>query len=74
MLPQAIVRWPHAFNICASNSVVVVFPFVPVMAMIGRFTERQPSSSSPNVSIFREEKFVASGEIGSMPGLRTTKS
>ena len=74
MLPQAIVRCPHAFNICASNSVVVVFPFVPVMAMTGTFTDRQPNSSSPIVSIFRDEKFVASGEIGSMPGLKTTKS
>ncbi len=35
MLPQAMVRCPHAFSICASNSVVVVFPFVPVMAMTG---------------------------------------
>ena len=35
MLPQAMVRWPHAFSICASNSVVVVLPFVPVMAMTG---------------------------------------
>ena len=36
--------------------------------------ERQPSSSSPIVSMFRDEKFVASGEIGSIPGLRTTRS
>ena len=63
MLPQAIVRCPHAFSICASNSVVVVLPFVPVMAMTGTFTDRQPSSSSPIVSIWRDEKFVASGEI-----------
>ena len=35
MLPQAMVRWPQAFSICASNSVVVVLPFVPVMAMTG---------------------------------------
>ena len=53
---------------------VVVFPLVPVMAMTGTFTDRQPNSSSPIVSMFRDEKFVASGEIGSMPGLRTTKS
>ena len=74
MLPQAIVRCPHAFNICASNSVVVVFPFVPVIAITGTSTESQPSSSSPIVSIFRDEKFVANGEIGSIPGLKTTKS
>ena len=35
MLPQATVRWPQAFNICAINSVVVVLPFVPVMPMTG---------------------------------------
>ena len=35
MLPQAIVLCPHPFSISAINSVVVVFPFVPVMAMTG---------------------------------------
>jgi hypothetical protein len=74
MLPQAMVRCPHAFNICASSSVVVVFPFVPVMAMTGTLTERQPNSNSPIVSMFRDEKFIASGEAGSMPGLKTAKS
>ena len=39
MFPQAMVRWPHAFSICATNSVVVVLPFVPVMAMTGRSHE-----------------------------------
>ena len=58
MLPQAIVRWPHAFSICASISVVVVLPFVPVTAMTGSSQERQPSSSSPIMSILREEKFA----------------
>src|SRR4029077_13725716 len=74
MLPQGIVRWPQAFGICASNSVVVVFPFVPVTAMIGISQERQPSSSSLIVSIPREEKLRANGEIGSIPGLRTIQS
>ena len=68
MLPQAIVRWPHAFNICAINSVVVVLPFVPVMAMTGRSQNCQPSSSSPIISMFRDEKFCASAESGSIPG------
>jgi hypothetical protein len=74
MLPQAIVRWPQAFSIWASNSVVVVLPFVPVTAMTGTLMERQPSSNSPIISIFRDVKFVASAEAGSIPGLRTAKS
>ena len=53
MLPQAMVRWPQAFNICASSSVVVVLPFVPVIATTGMLHERQPSSSSPIVSMLR---------------------
>src|SRR5437762_12814711 len=74
MLPQATVRWPHAFNICATSSVVVVLPLVPVMAMSGSSQNCQPSSSSPIISIFRDEKFCASGESGSIPGLRTARS
>ena len=42
--------------------------------LAGASTERQPSSSSPIVSMLREEKLAASGEAGSMPGLSTTKS
>ena len=55
VMPQAIVLCPQAFSICASNSVVVVLPFVPVIAMTGASTERQPSSSSPIVSIFAKK-------------------
>ena len=36
--------------------------------------DRQPSSSSPMISIFREEKFRASADAGSIPGLSTTIS
>ena len=64
MFPQAIVRWPQAFNICASNSVVVVLPLVPVIAITGNRQERQPSSSSPMISIFRSEKLRASADAG----------
>src|SRR5437899_2605445 len=71
ILPHAIVRWPHAFNIWASNSVVVVLPFVPVTAITGISQDRQPSSSSPIMSILREEKLRASREAGSIPGLKT---
>ena len=43
ILPQAIVRWPHAFNICASNSVVVVFAVRAGDGDDREFrTERQP--------------------------------
>src|SRR5688572_15020786 len=42
--------------------------------MTGTSMERQPNSNSPMISICREEKFWASGESGSMPGLSTTKS
>ena len=72
MLPQAIVRCPQAFSICASNSVVVVLPFVPVTAMTGISQKRHPSSTSLIVSTLREEKLRPNGEAGSMPGLNTT--
>ena len=72
--PQAIVRCRQALSICASNSVVVVLPFVPVTAIIESSQDRKPSSSSPIISMFREEKFRASAEVGSIPGLRTTRS
>src|SRR5207244_2639513 len=84
MLPQAIVFCPQSFSICASISVVVVLPFVPVIAMTGVSQERQPSSSSPMMSILsapadsscgeRAEKFCARADVGSIPGLATTKS
>jgi len=74
MLPQAMVFCPQAFSICASNSVVVVLPFVPVTAITGTSIDCQPSSSSPIMSILRAEKFCASGDSGSIPGLKTIKS
>ena len=74
MLPQAIVRCPQALSICASNSVVVVLPLVPVTAIMGSSHERKPSSSSPIISMLCEEKFRANGDAGSIPGLSTTKS
>src|SRR5437879_13772201 len=85
MLPQAIVSCPQSFNICASISVVVGLPFVPVTAITGVSQERQPSSSSPMMSILsadrmdssrgeRAEKLRARAEAGSIHGLETTKS
>ena len=74
MLPQAIVRCPHAFSICASNSVVVVFPFVPVMPMIGHVARiASPTRARRSSRCFADEKFCASGEIGSMPGTQDDK-
>src|SRR5437868_15266208 len=85
MLPQAIVSCPQSFNICASISVVVVLPFVPVTAITGVSQERQPSSSSPIMSILsadrmdssrgeRAEQLRARGEDGEIPGLEKAKS
>ena len=47
MFPQATVRRPAAFNIDSINWVVVVLPFVPVIAMTGRSQKRKANSSSP---------------------------
>jgi hypothetical protein len=46
-------------------------PFVPVTAMTGILQKRQPSSSSPTMSIPRDEKLRTNREAGSMPGLKT---
>ena len=74
MLPQAIVFWPQWFSIWASISVVVVFPLVPVIAITGVWHDCHPSSSSPIMSVPRDQKFRPSAEAGSIPGLATTRS
>ncbi len=71
MLPQAIVLWPHAFNICASNSVVVVLPLVPVTAMTGAFTKLPAQLELADDVDFRSKKLRARAETGSIPGLNT---
>ena len=49
MLPDAIVRLPPATSKASTNSVVVVLPFVPVMATIGHWQKRYATSISPNI-------------------------
>ncbi len=68
MFPQATVRWPQAFNICAINSVVVVLPFVPVMPMTGTRQNCQPSSSSPIVGNVLARKISAERQLRIDPG------
>ena len=46
MLPATSAGTPAASNIAPSSAVVVVFPFVPVIPMIGFSSRRAPSSIS----------------------------
>src|SRR6058998_1270605 len=46
MLPAAVARTPAASSTCATSAVVVVLPFVPVIAM-----QRAPSSAAKPISI-----------------------
>ena len=75
MLPQATVRWPQAFNICAINSVVVVLPFVPVMAMTGTWHELPAKLQlADRLDVLATKNSAPAARSGSIPGLRTPKS
>ena len=74
MFPLAIVRTPQAFSISVVSSVVVVFPFVPVMATAGHEHSSNASSSSPMIGIFFLTTFCTRATAGSMPGLRMAMS
>ena len=67
MFPAARVRRPQAFSIRATSSVVVVLPFVPVMATTGQWQSSQENSSSPIISMRFRRKFWTSGADGIDP-------
>ena len=52
ILPATIVFHPASLNISPVNVVVVVLPFVPVMAAIGASAKPEASSISPMIGIF----------------------
>ena len=74
MLPAAIVRLPAVSNIRLISSVVVVFPFVPVIATIGHRQYRYANSNSLKTGVFCRRNSVTKGRSGAIPGLNTAKS
>src|SRR5262245_8011637 len=74
MLPPTRTALPSACTIRPINVVVVDFPLVPVIAMIGPLTQRDASSSSPMTSTPRRRAGSKSGCSVTTPGLVTIKS
>ena len=56
------------------SAVVVVLPFVPVMAMTSASIARQASSSSPTMGTPRARTRTRAGSVSGTPGLTTTSS
>ena len=74
MLPATSAGTPAASNIAPSSAVVVVFPFVPVIPMIGFSSRRAPSSISEMTGMSRASAAVTGGACPGIPGLLTTRS
>ncbi len=74
MLPAASVRLWQCASICSMSSAVVVFPFVPVMAMLRQTACCQPSSISLITGTARATNSLSNGCDGGTPGLTTARS
>src|SRR5262245_49561141 len=74
MFPPTSTSRPASVNIRPNSVVVVDFPFVPVIATIGPFTQRDASSSSPMISVPCRRAASNTGCSVCTPGLTTTKS
>ena len=74
MFPQASTLTPAASSRAAVKPVVVVFPFVPVIATTGQRQLRKASSISPKMGTPASADRLTIGVIGSIPGLSTAKS
>ena len=61
MLPATSAGTPAASNIAPSSAVVVVFPLVPVIPMIGFSSRRAPSSISEMTGIPRASAAATGG-------------
>ncbi len=71
MLPATCTSSQCRFIISPTSVVVVVFPFVPVMAMTFPFANRKASSTSPQISTPRLRSVSATGASTGIPGLNT---
>ena len=60
-------------KICDTSAVVVVLPFVPVIAMNGVLVLRYANSISEMIFIFFSFKRLKISDLGGMPGLVTAK-
>ena len=74
MLPPTNTFRPDSRSICAKRVVVVVFPLVPVTAMIGVRMKREASSISPMTGIPLFTADSAGAIVWGTPGLRTIRS
>ena len=74
MLPPTCVGIPAALSNSPINDVVVVLPFVPVMATMRPFKYREASSTSPITSAPPRSAYRIGMAVAGTPGLMTTKS
>src|SRR5262249_52950895 len=74
MFPPTVTLNPDASRIRPVNSVVVDFPFVPVIATMRPRSQREASSSSPMTGTPALRAFATTGCSGGTPGLITIKS
>src|SRR5687767_6603853 len=74
MLPPTSTSVPAAASIRPTSVVVVDFPFVPVIAITGPFSQRHASSSSPIVSTPARRASSNTGCSNATPGLVTIRS
>ena len=75
IFPDEQVVRPFPFKIAEQSSVVVVFPFVPVMAINGRsLIKLHPNSSSESTSAPQSAAYLPRIPWGKTPGLITTRS
>ena len=71
MFPPIDTVTPAAFNKVSVNFVTVLFPFDPVMPMIGRFEDRENNSISLIISIPADRASTIAGSSSETPGLTT---
>src|SRR5438093_1969642 len=74
MLPATSTGRGCSARIDPVSAVVVVLPFVPVIAIVSASVARQPSSSSPITGTPAARAAAASGASTGTPGLTTTRS
>src|SRR5262252_41088 len=74
MFPPTVTLNPDASRIRPVNSVVVDFPFVPVIATMRPRSHRDASSSSPMTGTPAFRAFATTGCSGGTPGLITIRS
>jgi len=74
MLPAAVTSTPAVASTCATRPVVVVFPFVPVIAITRLLRSRHASSTSPMVRMPASTMRLRISVAGPIPGLTTMRS